>query len=145
MFKYLIVQWVSHTFLSRQVYANYNDECTKQVKAYDEFHGPVRRSTVCRMAGCRRFSGRKGFIFCSEGCTDCDRKAGEPAPALEVQDFDDDHDASSLLMKILGPPPPNVVIRRWRWDPEANVNMLEIYPPGFEEEPVAKEEDAKDV
>jgi len=32
-------------------------------------------------------------------------------------------------MKIVGPPPPNVVIRRWRWDTEKGENVLDIYPP----------------
>jgi len=68
------------------------------------------------------------MIFCTEGCTHCDRKAGDPAPPFEVHDFDDNHDASTVLMKVLGPPPPNVVIRRWRWDPEKGENVLDVYP-----------------
>jgi hypothetical protein len=31
-------------------------------------------------------------------------------------------------MKVIGPPPPNVVIKRWRWDAEKNEYFLEIYP-----------------
>ena len=98
------------------------------------------------MAGCRRFFGRKGVIFCTEGCTDCDRKAGEPAPPVEHHDFDDELDASTLLMQVLGPPPPNVVIRRWRWDPESQRNILDVYPPEMAEDlPGGVTETAKDV
>jgi len=81
------------------------------------------------MLGCRRVFGRRGVIFCTEGCNHCDRKAGEPAPPFETHDVDDYYDAASVLIKVIGPPPPNVVIRRWRWDPEKGENVLEIYPP----------------
>ena len=81
--------------------------------------------------GCRRVFGRKGLIFCTEGCcSNCDRKAGEPAPPLAEHDIDDEMDASSILIKVVGPPPPNVVIKRWRWDPEAGENYLETYRNG---------------
>ena len=83
---------------------------------------------MCRVLGCRRFVGRRGLIFCTEGCTDCSRKAGDPAPGFEEHDIDDDWDASTVLMKVVGPPPANVVIRRWRWDPEKGANILEAYP-----------------
>ena len=86
------------------------------------------------MAGCRRCYGRKGVIFCTEGCTNCSRKAGDPAPPLEDHDFDDEHDASTLLMHVLGPPPPNVVIKRGRYDPESQQNVLDVYPPEMAEE-----------
>lgn len=35
-------------------------------------------------------------------------------------------------MKVLGPPPKNVYIKRWRWDPEAAENYLEVYPTDIE-------------
>jgi len=68
-------------------------------------------------------------LVCTAGCRDFERKAGDPAPAFEEPDFDDYFDASTVLMKIVGPPPPNVVIRRWRWDTEKGENVLDIYPP----------------
>jgi hypothetical protein len=71
--------------------------------------------------------GRKGVCFCTEGCNHCDRKAGDPAPPLDVHDFDDECDASTILIKVLGPPPANVCIRRWRWDPELQKNVLDEY------------------
>ena len=84
------------------------------------------------MLGCRRVFGRRGVIFCTEGCNNFDRKAGEPAPPFESHDVDEYYDASSVLIKVLGPPPPNVVIRRWRWDPEKGENVLETFPEGFD-------------
>jgi len=110
------------------VYENYENERVKLMDTYDNFTGLVRNSTLCRVFGCRRFFERKGVIFCTEGCTHCSRKAGEPAPPFEERDFDDDWDATTVLMQVVGPPPANVVIRRWRWDPEANENVLETYP-----------------
>lgn len=74
--------------------------------------------------------GRKGFIFCTEGCNHCDRKAGDPAPPLVVHDFDDECDASTVLIKVIGPPPENVSIRRWRWDPESQANVLDEFHTG---------------
>ena len=112
-----------------QVYETYEKQRLKQAEIYENFTGPVRYSTLCRALGCRRVFGRGGLIFCTEGCTDCSRKGrGEPAPPFEEHDFDDDWDATTVLIKVLGPPPPNVLIRRWRWDLEANENVLETYP-----------------
>jgi hypothetical protein len=108
-----------------EVYEAYERERLKQIERYETFTGPVQTSTLCRLCGCRRAFGRKGCCFCTEGCTNCDRKAGDPAPPLEVHDWDDDLDASSILIKVLGPPPRNVVIRRWRWDPDECANVLE--------------------
>jgi hypothetical protein len=115
-----------------QIYERYEAERQNQIRDWKTYYGPVNYSTFCRAGGCRRFFGRKGCIFCTEGCTDCDRKAGEPALPFEVHDIDDDWDASSVLIKVLGPPPANVVIRRWRWDPEAQKNILETYPESME-------------
>jgi len=112
----------------KEIYGRYDEDCRNQIERYRKFTGPVRASTLCRIAGCRRFCGRKGFLFCTEGCHHCNRKAGEPAPPFECHDFDDDFDASTVLMKVLGPPPPNVLIKRWRWDPEKNENVLETIP-----------------
>lgn len=124
---------VNSSSLLIQVYKTYSTETESQVENYKNFYGPVRYSTLCRAFGCRRVCGRKGCFFCTEGCRDCNRKAGEPAPPFEVHDFDDDWDASSVLMKVIGPPPENVVIRRWRWNPETKENALETYPEGLKE------------
>lgn len=78
--------------------------------------------------GCRRFFGRKGVIFCTEGCNDCSRKAGEPAPAFQDNDFDDAWDANTVLMEVLGPPPANIVIRRWGFDSETGESVLKTSP-----------------
>lgn len=112
-----------------EVYEKYECERLRQTSNYENFFGPVQNSTLCRASGCRRFFGRKGFCFCTEGCcTSCARKAGEPAPPFGKHFYDDDWDASTVLRKVLGPPPPNVVYRRWRWDPEACENYLETFP-----------------
>lgn len=118
----------------KEVYAKYNEERARQVEAYENFVGPVHYSTLCRACGCRRVCGRQGLFFCTEGCGDCSRKPGEPAPKFEEHDFDDELDASTVLLKVIGPPPPNVVIRRWRWDPEKGENYLDVYPENAEEE-----------
>jgi hypothetical protein len=115
-----------------QVYEDYEKKRSKQIENYTTFHGPVRNSTVCRALGFRRFFGRKGFIFCTEGCTHFSRKAGDPAPQFEEQDFEDAWDASTVLMKVLGPPPANVVVKRWRYDPEKCENFLQTFPEGTE-------------
>ena len=112
-----------------QVYASYGRLVGIQKQDYEAFEGPVRRSTMCRMFGCRRVFGAKGCCFCTEGCSHCDRKAGEPAPPREVNDFDDEFDASTVLMKVLGPPPTNISIQRWRYDPESGSSVLDMYPP----------------
>lgn len=112
----------------RDVYEKYEKERLKQIESYETYYGPVQNSTLCRQGGWRRCYGRKGFCFCTEGCKSSYRKEGEPAPPFDVHDFDDEWDASGVLMKVLGPPPPNVVIRRWRWDPEKGENFIETYP-----------------
>jgi hypothetical protein len=116
------------TISLKSVYEQYEREREKQLTDFETFFGPIYLSTLCRAFGCRRFCGRKGFCFCSEGCRNCSRKAGDPAPPLECYDFDDDWDASTVLMKVLGPPPENVSTQRWRWDPEDGKNYLEVYP-----------------
>jgi hypothetical protein len=115
------------------IYKKYEEDVEKQISEYASFEGPVYYSTLCRACGCKRLFGRKGFIFCTEGCKNCSRKASEPAPPFEHHDFDDEWDASTVLIKILGPPPRNVCIRRWRWDPESGENYLESYPEAIED------------
>jgi hypothetical protein len=66
-----------------EVYEAYERKRLKQIETYETFTGPVQTSTLCRLCGCRRAFGRKGCCFCTEGCADCDRKAGDPAPPLE--------------------------------------------------------------
>jgi hypothetical protein len=110
-----------------EVYEEYNALRRKQIEAYEKYQGPVRSSTFCRKAGCRRFFGRKGCIFCTEGCNHFERKAGDPAPPFDHRDIDDENDASVILRKVLGPPPPNVVYRRWELT-ESNEPVLMTYP-----------------
>jgi hypothetical protein len=118
-----------------QVYDKYESDRTKQIENYSANHGPVGdTSTICRALGCRRFFGRKGVIFCTEGCSNCSRKAGDPAPPFEDQDFDDTWDAQIVLMSVLGPPPSNVVVRRWKYDPEKGDNTLTMFPEGPQDE-----------
>ena len=123
---------------------------------YKNFTAPVRASTVCRKAGCRRLFGRRGLIFCTEGCCCRDpsdpsstcgqKKPSDPAPPFEYRgrprDIDDEHDAAVVLQKLLGDPPLNVTYRRWQWDDEES--QLEIVvtqpsPPLLEEEEARKE------
>ena len=112
---------------TREVYSKYGEEREKQIARYEKI-SDAQYSSICRSMGCRRFFGRHGFIFCTEGCNQCDRKAGEPAPFPDTHEFDDDYDASLVLMKVVGPPPPNVIIKRWRWDPEKNEHFMDTYP-----------------
>ena len=110
------------------IYKKYEEDVEKQINDYESFEGPVYYSTLCRACGCKRVFGRKGCCFCTEGFTNCSRKAGEPAPPFENHDLEDEWDASTIMIKVLGPPPQNVCIRRWRWDPESGKNYLESYP-----------------
>lgn len=99
------------------------------------FFGPVRKSTVCRAAGCRRVFGRRGLIFCTEGCFDgpnssCTfKEKGGPAPPFKYRDIDDEHDASVVLQKVLGDPPSNIRYQRWHWDEENQLEMVMEPPP----------------
>lgn len=126
----------------KEIYAKYNEETARQVESYENFVAPVHYSTLCRACGCRRMYGRQGCCFCTEGCNNFDHKAGDPAPPFDEHDFDDEWDASTVLLKVLGPPPPNVVIRRWRWDPEKGENYLHTYPDSetVKEIPAGKDE-----
>lgn len=110
-------------------------ERDSQIERYKTYTGPVRYSTWCRMLGCRRVFGRKGLIFCTEGCCDgdCSRKAGEPAPKFTNHDFDDTWDAATVLNTVVGPPPANVVYRRWQFDPETGEDVLQTIPEGWKE------------
>lgn len=111
----------------------------KQLHNYKTFIGPVRNSTVCRQAGCRRLSGRRGLFFCTEGCCEdpnssCSLKnQGGPAPPFIYRDIDDENDASVVLQRVLGNPPLNVTYRRWQWDDEENQPKLVTNPPLPEE------------
>uniref|UniRef100_A0A7S1VK42 Uncharacterized protein n=1 Tax=Grammatophora oceanica TaxID=210454 RepID=A0A7S1VK42_9STRA len=110
----------------KEVYKDYNKLCKKQVKRYNEYTAPVRSSTVCRRGGCKRFFGRNGCCFCTEGCNHCcDRKAGDPAPPFDHRDIDDENDASVVLRKVLGDPPDNVVYKRWRINEDCE-QVLEV-------------------
>jgi len=86
------------------------------------------------MCGCRRCFGRRGCCFCTEGCSkesrefNKSRKAGDPAPPFEHRDWDDDNDASKVLMKVLGDPPKDVMYTRWDYDEERAENVLVTYP-----------------
>ena len=119
-----------------QIYERYEQERLQQIDDYKKTSA-VRQGTCCRALGCRRFFGRKGFFFCTEGCDHCDRTAGEPSPPPDTYDFEDDCDASTVLARVLGPPPPNVIIRRWRYDQEKTEYVLETFP---EKEEVMMEE-----
>lgn len=121
-----------------EVYHNYNGLRLKQIEKFKAHEGPVRSSTFCRKTGCRRFFGRKGFCFCTEGCNSFSRKGGDPAPAFETRDIDDENDASVILRKVLGSPPANVVYKRWEYtDDSPDKAVLVTYAseiPGDEED-----------
>jgi hypothetical protein len=131
----------------RDVYNTYEIERVQQNNKYEQYYGPVHYSTLCRGFGCRRCFGRKGCCFCTEGCDTCwyehynnncsSSRSGSSssnnnnhiAPPITCDhDIDDEWDASTILMHVLGPPPKNVIIERWRYDPESNTNYLDIYP-----------------
>jgi hypothetical protein len=74
---------------------------------------PRRMSSICRVLGCRRMFGRKGFFFCSEDINKIlTHKAGDPAPPFTHKDIDDDNDAARVLQTVLGDPPKNVLYVR---------------------------------
>jgi len=113
-----------------EIYNQHSELRKKQLHNYKTFFGPVRNGTVCRAAGCRRVLGRRGLIFCTEGCCDdpnssCSmKKQGDPAPPFSTRDIDDEHDASVVLQRVLGDPPLNVAYRRWQWDDENQLDMV---------------------
>lgn len=112
-----------------EVYDQYKELRDKQVENYKNFTGPVRKSTCCRALGCRRLFGRRGFFFCTEGCSDpsagcCSKKSGDPAPPFRYKDIDDINDASIVLRKVLGDPPLNVRYHRWGWDEESKTFLV---------------------
>jgi hypothetical protein len=118
----------------REAYEQYEELRVKQIDRYKQFRGPVQVSTVCKMCGCRRCHGRRGCCFCTEGCSKKskemrkNRKKGDPFPPFEHRDWDDDNDASKILMKVLGDPPKDVVYTRWDYDEEKGENVLVTYP-----------------
>jgi len=107
-----------------EVYKQYSELRDKQLLRFSKFSGPVKMSTICRAAGCRRVFGRRGVIFCTEGlcCVEnensscCSKSGGDPAPLFRYRDIDDENDASVVLRKVLGDPPLNVTYRRWEWN-----------------------------
>ena len=111
-----------------EVYNQHVELREKQIHTYKQFTGPVRKSTVCRAAGCRRVFGRRGLIFCTEGCCEPSFKKGDPAPPFKYRDIDDENDASVILQRVLGDPPINVAYRRWqRDDTDNNTDTNEQY------------------
>lgn len=128
-----------------EVYKQYKDECDEQIDIYEKYHGPIAHSTICRSCGCRRFFGRKGVFFCIEGSCFERKENVQQVTAAELSiitkedlenniappislhhDFDDELDASTVLHTVLGPPPPDVIIRRWRWDPVKQEHYLHV-------------------
>lgn len=109
----------------RETYAHYEQVRQSQIDAYTAFEHPVQNATLCQALGCRRFFGRKGFCFCTEGC--CDKSAATTvvAPPPTVPDMDDEWDAARVLIQVLGPPPANVVMKRWRWDADQQAHVLD--------------------
>lgn len=103
-----------------KVYNDYELARRRQIERYETFVGPVQKSTYCRAMGCRRVFGRRGALFCTEGCCTCCqsgavRRQGphEPFPPFQHRDLDDDYCASTILATCLGDPPSNVVYKRW--------------------------------
>eukprot|EP00574_Skeletonema_japonicum_P009692 CAMPEP_0201730842 /NCGR_PEP_ID=MMETSP0593-20130828/23754_1 /ASSEMBLY_ACC=CAM_ASM_000672 /TAXON_ID=267983 /ORGANISM="Skeletonema japonicum, Strain CCMP2506" /LENGTH=327 /DNA_ID=CAMNT_0048223489 /DNA_START=414 /DNA_END=1397 /DNA_ORIENTATION=+ len=130
-----------------EVYDQYKELRDKQAANYKQFTGPVRKSTFCRAFGCRRLFGRRGLIFCTEGCNDpnsscCSKKGGDPAPPFRYEDIDDINDASVVLRKVLGNPPLNVTYRGWQWDEESKEFLL---PPSKKESESLTNRSAKNV
>ena len=112
----------------KEAYDKYERLRQKQTQRWINFRQPRRLSTICQVFGCRRFFGRKGFLFCTEGCNDnpragccyrnLHRQSGGPFPPPAHPDWEDDHDAVRVLQAVLGDPPRNVVYQRWEWDDE---------------------------
>jgi hypothetical protein len=110
----------------REAYDKYEQLRLKQIDRWDNFRQPVRLSTVCQILGCRRFCGRKGLCFCTEGCNDnppagccykdLGRRPGDPFPPQPHPDLDDEQTAIRVLQTVLGNPPPNVVYKQWEMD-----------------------------
>ncbi len=122
--------------LLHQVYKQYSELRDKQLLRFSKFSGPVKSSTICRAAGCRRVFGRRGIIFCTEGCccedndhsSCCSKSGGDPAPPFRYRDIDDENDASVVLRKVLGDPPLNVTYRRWEWNEQGNLAKIVTRP-----------------
>lgn len=63
------------------------------------------------------------------------RKPGDPFPPFEHRDWDDDNDASKVLMKVLGDPPKDVVYIRWDYNEEQGKNVLVTLPRAPSDDP----------
>ena len=87
---------------------------------------------MCKACGCKRFFGRKGCIFCTEGCDNLcylrKKNKGDPPPPFKHRDIDDENDASLVLRKVLGDPPAHCLYTRWVFDEEQNEHVLITYP-----------------
>lgn len=121
---------IIHTEEWMEVYTQHVELREKQVRNYKTFIGPVRKSTICKAAGCRRVFGRRGLIFCTEGCCEEQKRKDDPAPPFLYRDVDDENDASVILQKVLGDPPKNVRYRRLHpIDEENQLELTEETPP----------------
>mmetsp|Transcript_33374 Transcript_33374/g.73199 ORF Transcript_33374/g.73199 Transcript_33374/m.73199 type:complete len:491 (+) Transcript_33374:59-1531(+) len=102
-----------------KVYKDYEERRQRQIEFYDTYISKVHVNTCCQAMGCRRFWGRRGVVFCTEGCCNCcccsdiKRQPGDPYPPVADRDLDDDNCASTILGKVLGSPPPNVKYLEW--------------------------------
>ena len=116
-----------------KVHNDYELARRRQIKRYETFVGPVQKSTYCRAMGCRRVFGRRGALFCTEGCCNCCqpgavRRQGphEPFPPYQHRDLDDNFCASTILATCLGDPPSNVVYKRWELTKGAEMKLYEV-------------------
>ncbi len=96
-----------------QAYDQYENLRVKDIRNFKEDFSRRRLTTVCRVLGCRRVFGRKGFCFCTEDIDKCcAHKVGNPAPPFLHEDIDDENDAARILQTVLGDPPKNVAYVR---------------------------------
>lgn len=110
----------------QEVYDQYEQHRQRQIQRWVQFKHPARHSTICQILACQRLFGRKGLLFCTEGCCDSPpigccyrqlgRKPGDPFPPSPNSDWDEEHNAARVLQAVLGNPPRNVVYEEWQWD-----------------------------